>query len=164
MEFMKFSYVDASAAVKLVTDEPRSDVVKNYFNGPTPRSGYITALCFAEALGVLKRKWWKTERDRYFANCYYLIALLKDHRLHIDETVDLSNYETFFKAEKLARDHGVDLSDALQLVTIKYGRFSPFVAESKTLFITADKDLADAARKENVRVWNCMLTDQPPDR
>jgi len=161
---MKFTYFDASAAVKLVTDESRSDVVRNYFNGPMPKSGYITGLCFAEALGVVKRKFWKSDEERYHRTSFDLLSLLNERRLRIEESIDLSDYETFFKAQKLARDHGIDLSDALQLLTIKHGPHSPFVAESKTLFITADKDLANAAQKENVRVWNCMLTDQPPDR
>jgi predicted nucleic acid-binding protein len=159
--YMHMSQLDASAAVKLVLSERGSDHLKAYFSN---RGGFhITSLCLAEALGVLKRKMLRGEipEDHYFAKCYFLLAYVQDSRIHIDD-IELSSFDTYFKAEELARRHQLDLSDSLQLVSVKHGKFKSFVQESKTVFITADRALATAARKEGLRVWNCEDESQPP--
>jgi hypothetical protein len=79
-EFFKASYLDASAAVKLVLPETGSDHVRAYFDG---RGGFhMTSLCMAEALGVFKRKMLRSElsRERYFASCYLLLNYLRSQR------------------------------------------------------------------------------------
>jgi hypothetical protein len=58
----------------------------------------------------------------------------------------------FTETEKIAKRYELDLSDALQLVTIKqrFGKLKP-----KPLLITADSALAAAAQKEGIEIWNC---------
>jgi hypothetical protein len=86
---LEINYLDASAAVKLVLDEPGSDRVKKYFDG---HGGFhITSLCFTEALGVLKRKWQSKQiisMKDYLDKCYRLLALVrgKPKRILLDDT------------------------------------------------------------------------------
>jgi len=161
VKYMHMSHLDASAAVKLVLSERGSDHLQAYFSG---RAGFhITSLCLAEALGVLKRKLLRGEipEDHYFAKCYFLLAYVRDSRLHIDD-IELATFDIFFKAQELAKRYHLDLSDSLQLVSVKHGKFKSLVQESKTVLITADRALADAARKEGLRVWNCEEESKPP--
>ena len=48
------------------------------------------------------------------------------------------------------------ISDAFQIYTLKKGFYSVLSGDSKPILITGDKELADATRKEGLRVWNCM--------
>ena len=160
--YVKASHLDASAAVKLVSEERGSEHIRNYFGN---RAGFfITSLCLAEALGVLKRKMVHAElsEEQYFAACWLLLgSLRRPSRIRVDE-IELSSLDTFAKAEEIARRHKLDLSDSLQVVSVKYGKFSHGVQESKTVLITADRDLASAAKTEGLRVWNCEEEATPP--
>jgi len=152
--YFKANYLDASAAVKLVITERGSDHLHAYFAN---RSGFfITSLCLFEALNVLKRKMHKREisRKQYFDGCWLLLTYLRTKRIRIDEP-EISSLEIFERAEKLANLHRIDLSDALQLVGLKHGRFCKLDKESKSLLITADQPLANAAKTQGLRVWNC---------
>jgi predicted nucleic acid-binding protein len=44
----------------------------------------------------------------------------------------------------------------------KKGRYSVLVSDSASISITADGPLADAAKSEGVRVWNCVKEQVPP--
>jgi predicted nucleic acid-binding protein len=155
-------YLDASAAVKLVLEERGSDHLRNYFND---RAGFfITSLCLAEALGVLKRKKLKRELSgtKYLDKCYLLLAHVRHKRVHIED-IQISSLDVFPKIEEIAQRHDLDLSDSLQLVSVKHGRFSKLAQSSKTLLITADCDLASAAKAEGLCVWNCEVEATPPN-
>jgi predicted nucleic acid-binding protein len=54
MDYRYLTYFDASAAVKLVVPEPGSDNVQAHF--AEHFRFCMTSLCFAEALGALKRR------------------------------------------------------------------------------------------------------------
>jgi predicted nucleic acid-binding protein len=71
--------------------------------------------------------------------------------------------EIFMEAEDLARQHGVDLSDAFQIITVRNGKFKNWAGESKSVLATADRGLADAAKKEGLLAWNCEETTIPSD-
>lgn len=62
VSYRYITYFDASAAVKLVVPEPGSDNVRAHFNEHA--RFYMTSLCFAEALGVLKRKMLQSANQR----------------------------------------------------------------------------------------------------
>jgi predicted nucleic acid-binding protein len=160
--YFKASYLDASAAVKLVISERGSKHLHAYF---ADHSFFITGFCLFEALGVLKRKMLNEEisRKQYFAACYMLIAYLRTNRIRIDDEPSLNSIETFIHAEKFAKDYDLDLSDALQLLGVKHGKFCKLAAESKTVLITSDRSLAKAARTEGLRVWNCETDSEPPN-
>jgi predicted nucleic acid-binding protein len=155
INYIKAHYLDASAAVKLVIEELGSDHLRGYFE---KHSGfYITSFCLFEALNVLKRKMRAKDFtfEQYLDKCWLLLAYLrgKPKCIHIDDP-GIDGLETFQRAEELAKRHRLDLSDALQLLTVKYGKFCKMVEESKTLLITADGSLAKAAKAERLRVWN----------
>jgi len=158
----KASYLDACAAVKLVIPEHGSDHLNTYFAG---HSFSITSFCLFEAFGVLKRKMCKKEisRDQYFLACYMLISHFELKRIRIDEETEIDSTETFIHAQKFAREHDLDLSDALQLLSVKDGKFCKLAVESKTVLVTSDKALAEAAKAEGLQVWNPEKESKPPD-
>ena len=104
----------------------------------------------------------KISRNQYLGQCWLLLAYLrgKPKRIHIDDP-EIESLETFRRAEELAKKHDLDLSDALQLLTIKHGKFRKLVKESKTLLITADGSLAKAAEIEGLLVWNPEKESKP---
>ena len=160
--YIKASHLDASAAVKLVLQERGSEQLRSYF--ASPANFYITSVCLAEALGVFKRKRLRDEisEKQYLTTCHLLLGYLRNPpRIHMDE-IELSSVDIFAKAEEIARRHQLDLSDSLQLVSVKHGRSSSCVPGFKTLFITADRALASAAKAEGLRVWNCEEEAAPP--
>jgi predicted nucleic acid-binding protein len=162
VKYRHITYFDASAAVKLVVTEPTgSGNVRAHF--AEHHRFYMTSLCFAEALGVLKRKMLRDQliKDAYFSACYVLIAYLRSGRICLEETP--TNPEIFMQAEDLARQYGLDLSDAFQIITVKHGKFKNWATESKTVLATADIDLEKAAEKEGLRVWNVERTPKPPE-
>ncbi len=157
---VKVRYLDASALVKLVVEEGDSQPVRDFFNANP--SFCTTSLCLAEAFGVLKGKWArnKIETDEYFAATRRLIIDAWGKRIEIDD-VGIVNPPVHAEVEQMARKHGLDLSDALQLVTILRGRYSVLARNSATVLITADGKLATAASSEGIRVWNCILSPPP---
>jgi predicted nucleic acid-binding protein len=160
--YIKASHLDASAAVKLVLQERGSEELRSYLAN---RAGfYSTSLCLAEAFGVFRRKRLRGElsEKQYLPTCYLLLGYLRSPpRIRVDE-IELSSLDTFAKAEEIARRHKLDLSDSLQLVSVKHGRFSSCVPGFKTVLITADRALASAAKTEGLRVWNCEEEATPP--
>src|SRR5437667_9077529 len=93
---LQINYLDASAAVKLVLDEPPgSDRVTKYFH---EHSGFhITSLCLAEALGVLKREVLKPSmKEQYFRKCSDLLAYVrgKPKSIQLDD-IQLSDLSVF---------------------------------------------------------------------
>jgi predicted nucleic acid-binding protein len=154
--------LDASAAVKLVLQERGSEQLRSYF--PDRASFYITSVCLAEALSVFKRKRLRDEisEKKYLTMCSLLLGYLRNPpRIRVDE-IELSSVDTFAKAEEIARRHKLDLSDSLQLVSVRHARSSSCVPGFKTVFITADRALASAATAEGLRVWNCEEEAEPP--
>jgi predicted nucleic acid-binding protein len=161
--FVKAHYLDASAAVKLVVSERGSEYLRAYFN---KHSGFhITSFCLFEALSVLKRKMLSSELtlEQYLDQCWLLLAYLrgKPKCIRIDDP-EIDSLEIFWRAEELAKRHRLDLSDALQLITVKHGKFCKLAKESKTVLITSDQSLAKAAEAEGLRVWNCEKESEPP--
>lgn len=87
---------------------------------------------------------------------------LSQGRASRDDTLRIS-LEPFIRAETLAQKYEVDLSDALQIITVKHGRFKNWACESKTVLATRDGRLANAAEQEGLRVWNCLKSPKPPE-
>jgi predicted nucleic acid-binding protein len=112
--------LDASAAVKLVLQERGSEQLRSYFANRA--SFYITSVCLAEALGVFKRKRLRDEiSEKQYVTTLSLAGLPAEFaRIRVDE-IELSSLDTFSKAEEIARRHKLDLSDSLQLVSVKHG-------------------------------------------
>lgn len=163
---IKFKYLDASALVKLYVDEGDFQPLRDFFKKNT----YFrtTWLCLAEALGVLKHKRDNREVgiDKYIeATC----SLIINWRMRIEsDDLELVDASVPLKVERMAKKYNLDYSDALQLITIKSGKYSRFVYESAPniyepalVLITADEELASAAASEGIRVWNCTAGPAP---
>lgn len=155
---VKVRYLDASALVKLYVDEPQSDVVRAFVNAE-PKPFQTTTLCFAEALNVLKRKWLNGLSTQAYLNAVH--HLIVDAWGNAIEIQDFGLLDPFVESDidRMVTAYVIDVSDALQLLTIAKGVHSIFVGESRSVLITADARLAQAADSEHIRVWNC--TDGP---
>ena len=138
---------DASALVKVYAQEPRSAVVRSYFESRPTK--YTTPFCYYEALNILKAKWEHRSllsREEYLNAAFRLTVWYQASAKHVDD-LDLTNPQTFRLAQSLVEKFGLDLSDALQIVSVRDGYFAPLVNDSQTVLVTADKDLAIAARR-----------------
>lgn len=149
---LKSIFLDASAIVKLVVEEKGSDRVREYFDALNFLF-FTTNFCFFESLSVLKRKWCNggISKNQYRECCGRVFAYKKEGRIKIQE-YPLENLEDFWKLECLVEKHNIDISDALQLLSIKETILATFAEESETTLLTADKDLAESAKKEGVKV------------
>jgi len=158
MGLIRTHYIDASAIVKLLVNEPCSNTMQSYFDRWS--NFYTTSICFAEALGVLKAKCFyrkEIERETYFDACDHLMSLVSENDLSIDE-ISISDIKVFAEVERLCNKYSIDVSDSFQIYTLKHGLLS-FTGE--TILITADKDLAQAIRKEGLKAWDCMNEPEP---
>lgn len=159
---VRADFFDASALVKVYVSEPKSDVVRPYFQACTTK--YTTPFCFYEALNVLKAKWlYRREltRDEYLDAAFRLTAWYGAATQRIED-LDFTVPTVFATAKRLVEQKDLDLSDAFQIVSVKHGYFSRLVNHSQTVLTTADKRLAVAARAEGLRVWSVM-EEPPPD-
>jgi predicted nucleic acid-binding protein len=139
-----------------VLEEDGSQKLRTYFSENF--TFWTTSICVGEALGVLKRKRFskknsdKISEEKYLASTEILVTYLRHNDISIHD-VNLTDNKIYSEIEETAKKHSLDIADAFQLVTLKFGFPSVFGGESKTIFITADRTLADAARNENLRVW-----------
>ena len=154
-------FFDASALAKVYSDEPCSDVARDYFRSRATK--YTTPFCFYEAMNVLKGKWKHKGQltiDQYLEAAFRLTAW---YGASSSKVYDLNFTEpnTFAEAKGIAERNRLDLSDAFQILSVKKGYFSVLVNESSTVLVTADKELAEAAKAEGLRAWNLMLEPAP---
>ena len=153
-------FFDASALVKVYTDEPASSVVREYWRLSATK--YTTPFCFYEAMNVLKSKWKygsKLTLSQYLDAAFRMTAWYGASSPRIAD-LDFADPLTFAETRTLAERSGLDLSDAFQIMSVKRGYFSVLINDSATVLVTADNHLAAAARSEGLRVWNLML--EPP--
>lgn len=158
---VRADFFDASALVKVFTDEPGSDATRKYWHERSTK--YTTPFCFYEAMNVLKGKW-KFKRQlserQYFDAAFGLAAWFGASSARIDD-LDFADPLVFSATRSLAERSGLDLSDAFQIMSVKRGYFSVLVNDSATVLVTGDNALAIAARAEGLRVWNPMC-EVPP--
>lgn len=156
------NFFDASALVKVFGKEPDGEELRDYWNSRSPTK-HTTPFCFYEAMGVLKGKWLARKeltQDEYFDATLRLFAWYNAATRYAND-VDLQEPTVFFKVQDLAARHSLDLSDALQILSVKEGYFSALANESRTILVTADRRLANAARTEGLRVWYCLGDPEP---
>jgi len=151
------SYLDASVLVKLFLEENGSDVIKNYINANPTSVFYVTSICFAETLGVLKTKDLRRNNPAYNQLCSELLNNITAGRINIKD-VGISDWKHHSEILRIAEENELDISDAFQIVTLKHELFS---GPSRPLLITADKKLAAVARAEGLRVWNLLQEEAP---
>ena len=150
-------YMDASALVKLVIDEPHAEKLRAYCGRAFLAT---TTLCFGEALGVLKAKWThgRLTQEEYLSACEDLFARVRNGSLEIEEIPLFSpdSRAIYEEIERLAERHRLDISDALQLVTLRSGTYSRLEGTARAWLVTADHGLARAAKAEGMPAWECV--------
>jgi predicted nucleic acid-binding protein len=152
--------LDASALVKLVIDEGDHILVRDfYYKHP---NCHATLPCLMEALGAIKAKWVHKHisHEAYLKATRQLVIDAWGKKIRPDN-VDLFTPEGLNAVEAFAKKHNLDLSDALQLETLINGTFKHFADDSRPILITADEKLAEAAKREGIRVWNCSKEPAP---
>jgi len=160
MDYHRIHYLDASVLLKLVIKEKGTEAIENYMTSEYTSTFYTTSLCFAEALGELKSKYLNKEIDQetYFRSGDVLRVCIND-RIKLAD-VNISSDTVFKEVEDIARQHRLDIVDAYQIVTVMKDYFSKF-SYARPFLITADSDLAKAAREKGLRVWNCLTEPAP---
>ncbi len=159
---VKNHYFDASAMVKLVAtdpdEEPGRAAVLRFFH--TNGFHHTTSYCVVETLSALKAKW----RRRRITQDAYIHSVREFFRVVLSgcdvEDVPLSQ-DVENEAERIMRTYQVDFVDSIQLVTVLRGRFGFLAGGSRSLFVTADRALAEAGRCEGARVWECTSEPWP---
>ena len=147
--------------MKLHIDENGCDIVRAFFNREPTK--YTTPFCFYETLSAFKLKWKRKEidKDKYLDSARRLTAWYGAATQRIDD-LNFSGHTVYAEAKRIVEKTSLDLSDAFQILSVKRGYFSPLCGDSTTILVTADKELADAARCEGLRTWYFMDTTQPP--
>ncbi|HHT9138452.1 MAG TPA: hypothetical protein ACFYEK_14570 [Candidatus Wunengus sp. YC60] len=162
---VKLLLYDGGVPAKILEDkEPGSKELYEYiYKANSVRMIYTNSLCLAEALGIIKSKYFTSKKqilsfDGYLIMISNLKIRIKHQSLKLSELDWLAdnNFEEAVNLVEKYRDESIDLVDALQIVDIKYGQYSTLKRKSQTLLITADKNLANAAKKEGVKVWYCI--------
>ena len=67
----------------------------------------------------------------------------------------------FDQIKPLVERYDLDVSDALQIASVKKGFLAALAGESRPIFATADEALAAAARTEGLKVWDIMVDPHP---
>ncbi len=161
----KTHYLDASALVKLVAEdpdeEPGRDAVRKYYWGNRD-SVYATSYCVTETFSAFKTKSLRHRitEDQYIKYILEFRRLILGVNLRIDDVPILSPIVST-EAERLIKKHKIDFLDSFQIVTILHGRFRVLGPNSQSILITADRDLAKAARAEGAKVWECTTEHAP---
>jgi predicted nucleic acid-binding protein len=158
MATVRASFFDASAMLKRYIDEDKSDVLRRYWDMEPTR--FTSSFCFYEALTRLKAHFRRRDPNGYKKStvdlCAWFSAMLRQ-----TPELNFTSPEVFFNASRLAEKHALDLSDALQILTLQEGYYSRLINNSRTILVTADRSLVRAARAEGLRVWN-LMDDDPP--
>jgi hypothetical protein len=83
-----------------------------------------------------------------------LIVRIRDENL-ILEDIGLATPDVYTDVEHVAAKYSLDISDALQLLTLRRGFYGQLPEGSQADLVTADAKLAEAARAEklDVAMW-----------
>lgn len=158
-------YLDASALVKLVADdpseEPGRDCLRQYYRDHCGHQ-YATSYCVTEALSAFKMKFLRKQitEIQYIKYVHDFIRTIVGVNLRIDEVSILSPI-VLSETERLIRTYKLDFLDCFQIVTILHGQFHMLGPASKSILVTADRELAKAARAEGAKVWECTTEAAP---
>ena len=145
---------DASALVKVFSDEYDSVVIQTFLNQHAP-TRYTTPFCFYEALNLLKSKWLhrkELSEAQYRDKALRLVAW-HGTATRYGQDIELTEPTVLFSVLALVEKYSMDVSDAFQIQSVKSGYFSCLVESSATLLVTADRKLAEIARNEGIKAW-----------
>jgi predicted nucleic acid-binding protein len=147
---------DASSLIKLVIPEEGYEEVRNCFDN-NRLWNWSTNICYAEALSELKLKhrYQEITRVDYIYACDILTSHVRQRRMKILD-IELRQANVWRETERLAREHDIDLTDALQLTALKSGPIDWYADQAKATLVTANENLHQAAAKEGLRSWLCV--------
>lgn len=164
MQWSRAHYLDASALVKLVADDRAEelgrDTLRKYYYGHP--NMYATSYCVTEAFSAFKLKFLRKQiaEIQYIKYVRDFIQNIIGENLRTDEVPILSPV-VFSEAERLIKTYNIDFLDCFQIVTILHGQFHVLGPNAQSILITADRKLADAARTEGAKVWECTSEPAP---
>jgi predicted nucleic acid-binding protein len=153
---LKFHYYDANCLVKLVIKESGSSELQQSVED-LESVAITTSFCFYEALGVLKTKWSRQNRTDAISQKDYLTAsaelcaLIEGGNIQLEE-FSFYDYESFRQSRKITEQHGIDLSDSFQLITLKKGMMAGLKTSIIPQLITEDKGIKLAAEELGLSV------------
>ncbi len=159
-------YLDACIVVKLVTNEPDSNIIKEYVLKRWAAHFHVTEFAFYETLTVLKRKWTNKEisESQYTTAVLTLDAYIGEKQIQIDgQFKPHQEPRIILDLRELVRKYEIDYSDALQVYTVMHGFWKCSVPEWEPVFVTADAKLEKAARLEGLRTWHFPHGAPPKD-
>ena len=159
--YIKTCFIDTSAFIKLYLEEEGSKELHAFLESSRIIK-YTMTYCIGEFLGIIKAKLKRREisNDKYLSISYALMADLRNNTYQLEQS-DITNFDIFNKVESFCKNYAnFDIVDSLQLITLKEG-FLSTLGESKPLFITADSKLAEAAKKEGLKVCECNIDEYP---
>ena len=164
MSYIIPHYLDASVAVKVFCKEPGSEAITEYIVRNASVMCYVTEFAFYEILGVLKRKWNRDELndDGYTLAISKLEGFLDEGLIQIDADFKPHDRRLIHELGQMVKKHKIDYSDVLQIYAVLHGKRKHYAHECKTVLVTADSDLANAAIAEGLRVWH-FPKDTPPN-
>jgi predicted nucleic acid-binding protein len=148
--------LDASSLLKVYIEEDGSDIIRKYMNDEA--TCYTTPFCYYETLTLLKVNWLYRKiitKKEYLKKTLELTAWFSSVSRRVRD-IDIKDREIFKHVQDIAERNNIDLSDAFQIISVKNGYYSNMSNDSKTILVTADKDLANAARTEGLKSWNFM--------
>jgi predicted nucleic acid-binding protein len=154
--------------VKLVAEDdaerPGRQALRDYYWANAASNVYSTSYSVAEALSAFKHKYVRKQisRDEYKDYVRKFLRLTIGANLHIEDDVPILSTTVSEEAERMIDAYDIDFLDSFQLVVLKRGQFRHMVGGSKTVLITADRELAKAAHKEGLAVWYCVDEPAPP--
>jgi predicted nucleic acid-binding protein len=163
MSALHGSCFDASALIKRYLQEDGSDIIRTYWNQRT--SKYTTSLCFYETLTLLKvAHFYRKTLDRpgYYRATEDLCSWFAEVVLKEYPEPNFLSPKVFYDAQKMVDQYQLDLSDAFQIMSVKAGFDAHSIGDSRPILVTADKNLAKAARIEGIRVWSVLEEPPPP--
>jgi predicted nucleic acid-binding protein len=159
MTAVRIHFLDASAIIKLFLEEDRSDELRKYFIEYT--NFRTTSLCFGETLGRFKSFYYSHGSiDEYLEASNELLAHVSGESIAVED-IDITSRNVFKEVENIVQKHSLDVSDAFQIYTLKQGIWPLLQGDSKPILITADRKLAQSARDEHLRVWDCLREPAP---
>jgi predicted nucleic acid-binding protein len=153
------NWFDASVLIKRYVNEEKSELVRTYWNDHANK--LTTSICLYEMLRLLKIKRNNLHNTDYMSATLDLCSWFAEVVSKNSPEPNFLSAKVFFEAHQIGEKHGLDLSDALQLLSMKAGFGAVAYGQSKLLLVTADKKLAKAARAENLRVWDVLKQPRP---
>lgn len=163
-------YIDASALIKFFVEEDGSGRIRNHVSKcfAARRSFELvfrtTYLCFGETLGYFKTKRRRKELSQaQYSDIAKRVLQSISHTFEIEEPFlhILPNVQS--SVAQMIDRYGLDISDAFQLVAIRWIKEQNvrLIGGMEAILVTADSEFVCAARAEGIRAWN-IVSDAAP--